>query len=461
LRKSFKPLKYRDNLKAFFKKYYTNLFIGKRTFVCLAICVSLFLFSFYLPSLGDLPYFALLLLIILVIADLVLLFRNSKGVFLRRDLPERLSNGDENDIRIYIENYYPFELKVGIIDEIPFQFQKRDLWFKTTLKSGSHQDIIYQLRPTKRGEYLFGEVRVYAQSPLALLSRRFNFCKEASVAVYPSFLQLRKYELMAISNRLSEIGIKKIRRIGQSLEFEQVKNYVQGDDYRTVNWKATARKGELMVNSYTDEKAQHVYCVIDKSRSMKMPFEGLSLLDYAINASLILSSVALLKEDKAGLITAAEKVATIVPADRRPAQLGKIMAALYKEKTRYLELNMEAVFSGVRNIMKQRSLIVFFSNFESMSALQRQMPYLNRIAKYHLLLVVFFENTELKSIIDTPATDVEGIYIKTIAEKFSYEKKLMVKELAKHGILSILTPPDKLTINVVNRYLAIKAQQKI
>jgi uncharacterized protein (DUF58 family) len=448
-------------LKEFFVKYYTNLFIGKRTFAGLGFCVFLFLFSFFLPWLGNLPYFVLALIVMLVVADFILLFRVKRGVFLRRDLPERLSNGDDNEIRIYIENYYSFELSIGVIDEIPFQFQKRDLWFTTQLNSGAHKDIIYKLRPTKRGEYVFGLVRVYASSPLRLISRRFNFCEETTVAVYPSFLQLRKYELMAISNRLTEIGIKKIRRIGHSLEFEQVKTYVQGDDYRTVNWKASARKGELMVNSYTDEKAQHVYCIIDKSRSMKMPFEGLSLLDYAINASLILSSVALLKEDKAGLITAAEKVATIIPADRRPAQLGKIMAALYKEKTRYLELNMEAVFTGVRNVMKQRSLIVFFSNFESMSALQRQLPYLNRVAKYHLLLVVFFENTELKSLTDTPANDVEGIYIKTIAEKFSYEKKLMVKELAKHGIQSILTPPDKLTISVVNRYLAIKAQQRI
>jgi len=448
-------------LKAFFRKYYTDLFIGKRTFIGLAVCVFLFLFSFFLPWLAELPYFVLLVLILVIVADFVLLFNTKKGVFVRRDLPERLSNGDDNEIRIYVENYYGFELNIGIIDEIPFQFQKRDLWFSAKLKAGAHKDIIYTLRPRKRGEYLFGAVRIYASSPLGLLTRRFNFSKETPVAVYPSFLQLRRYELMAISNRLTEIGIKKIRRIGHSLEFEQVKTYVQGDDYRTINWKATARKGDLMVNSYTDEKAQHVYCIIDKSRSMKMPFEGLSLLDYAINASLILSSVALLKEDKAGLITAAEKVATVVPADRRPAQLGKIMAALYKEKTRYLELNMEAVFSAVRSIMKQRSLIVFFSNFESMSALQRQLPYLNRMAKYHLLLVVFFENTELKSITDTPAVDVEGIYIKTIAEKFSFEKKLMVKELAKHGILSILTPPDKLTINVVNRYLAIKAQQKI
>lgn len=448
-------------MKHLIRKYYTDLFLGKRFFVATGLCVTLFLFSFFLPWLGDLPYICFCVFVLLVLLDLLLLYRTKRGVFVRRDLPERLSNGDDNELYIYVENFYSFAVRIGIIDEIPFQFQKRDLWFKSSLKAGMHKTITYTLRPVKRGEYLFGKIRLYVQSPLGLISRRFNFGEEDMVPVYPSFLQLRKYELMAISNRLNEIGIKKIRRLGHSMEFDQVRNYVQGDDYRTVNWKATARKGDLMVNSFTDEKAQHVYCVIDKSRTMKMPFEGLSLLDYAINASLVLLNVALVKEDKAGLITVAEQTASVVPADRRPAQLGKIMEVLYKEKTRYLELNMEALYSSVRTTLKQRSLVVFFTNFESMSALNRQLPFLKRIARFHLLLIVFFENTELRALTEKPVGNVEDIYIQTIAAKFAYEKKLMVKELAKHGILSMLTPPDQLTINVVNRYLAIKAQQKI
>nr|WP_316816994.1 DUF58 domain-containing protein [Pedobacter nyackensis] len=448
-------------MKAFFIKYYKDLFLGKRFFAGMGLCVSLFLFSFFLPWLGDLPYVVFWVFVLLVLIDGVLLYRAKRDVFLRRDVPERLSNGDENELKIYVENFYAFGIHIGIIDEIPFQFQKRDLWFKSNLKAGERKTITYTLRPTKRGEYVFGKIRLYVQSPLRLITRRFNFADEVTVPVYPSFLQLRKYELMAISNRLSEFGIKKIRRIGHSMEFDQVKSYVQGDDYRTVNWKATARKSELMVNSFTDEKSQHVYCIIDKSRSMKMPFEGLSLLDYAINASLVLSNVALVKQDKAGLMTIAEQIGTIVPADRRPTQLGRIMEVLYKEKTRYLELNMEALYTNVRGTLRQRSLVVLFTNFESMSALNRQLPFLKRMAKFHLLLVVFFENTELKAITEKPVQDVEDIYIQTIATKFAYEKKLMVRELAKHGILSILTPPDKLTINVVNRYLALKAQQKI
>ncbi|WP_295721372.1 DUF58 domain-containing protein [Mucilaginibacter sp.] len=448
-------------MKKIYGLFYTDLFLTNRLFAGLGACAVLFLLSFFFTWLGSIPELVFWLLLSLVLIDIVMLYKTRNGVFAKRHAPERLSNSDNNDLGVYIENWYSFNISAGIIDEIPFQFQKRDVWFKTNLKSHERKLINYVLRPTKRGEYEFGDIHVYAKSPLGFISRRYTFEQAETLPVYPSFLQMRKFELMAISNRLTDIGIKKIRRIGHSLEFEQVKSYVAGDDYRTINWKATARQGNLMVNSYTDEKSQHVYCVIDKSRAMKMPFDGLSLLDYAINASLVLSSVALIKEDKAGLITASEKIGAVIPADRKPAQLNKILEVLYKERTRYLETNMELLYSTVRNVIKQRSLVVFFTNYESMNALERQLPYLKRIAKFHLLLVVFFENTELKTLSEKPAKDVEGIYIKTIAEKFAYDKKLIVKELAKYGIQSILSPPQNLTINTINKYLELKAKQKI
>lgn len=448
-------------MKKFFSLFYQNLFLTNRLFTGLGCCVVLFMFAFFFPWLGIIPELAFYSLALLFGIDLYLLYNTSKGIFAKRHAPERLSNSDENDLGIYIENWYPFNIHVGIIDEVPFQFQRRDILFEAFLTPRQRKLINYALRPTKRGEYEFGDIRVYVKSPIGLIRRRYNFSQAETLPVYPSFLQMRKYELMAISNHLTDIGIKKIRRLGHSLEFEQVKNYVQGDDYRTINWKATARQGNLMVNSYTDEKSQHVYCIIEKSRAMKMPFDGLSLLDYAINATLVLSSVALIKEDKAGLITVAEKIGAVIPADRRPTQLNKILEVLYKEKTRYLETNMELLYSTVRSVIKQRSLVVFFTNYESMSALQRQLPFLKRIAKFHLLLVVFFENTELKKVSEKPAADVEGIYIKTIAEKFTYDKKLIVKELAKNNIQSILSTPQNLTINTINKYLELKARQRI
>ncbi|RZA03499.1 MAG: DUF58 domain-containing protein [Sphingobacteriaceae bacterium] len=448
-------------MKNIISNFYSNLFLTSRFFIALSCCVIFFLLSFFFPWLGVLPQLFLWAVVALVLIDTILLYRTTNGIFARRQAPERLSNNDDNELGIYIENRYSFNISAGIIDEIPFQFQKRDVWFKTELQSHQTKIIKYTLRPLKRGEYSFGQVRVYVRSALGLISRRYNFAQNQVLPVYPSFLQMRKYELMAISNRLNEMGVKKIRRLGHSLEFEQVKNYVTGDDYRSINWKATARQGNLMINSYTDERSQHVYCVIDKSRSMKMPFEGLSLLDYAINASLLLLNVALLKQDKAGLITVSEKKGSIVPADKKATQLNKILEVLYKEKTRYLETNMELMYSTIRQVMKQRSLVVFFTNYESLSALNRQLPYLKKIAKFHLLLVVFFENTELKKLNEQEAKDVEDIYIKTIAEKFAYDKELIAKELNRYGIQSILTTPQNLNVNTINRYLEIKAKQKI
>ncbi len=448
-------------MKKLFGLFYTNLFLTSRLWAALIGCNVCFMLGFFFEWLGIIPYVLLSVCLLLVLTDLLLLYRTTNGVFARRQAPERLSNGDDNELSIYIENFYPFTIQAGVIDEIPHQFQKRDVWFSTHLKSRQHKVLSYVLKPLKRGEYDFGLVRVFARSPLGLLSRRYNFKEAEVLPVYPSFLQMRHYELMAISNRLNEIGIKKIRRLGNSTEFEQIKNYVPGDDYRAINWKASARHGILMTNSYTDEKSQQVYCIIDKSRVMKMPFERLSLLDYAINASLVLSNVALLKEDKAGLITIAEKIGAVIPAERKPAHINKILEVLYKEKTRYLETNMEMLYTTVRRVIKQRSLVVFFTNYESLSSLQRHLPFLRKIAGFHLLLVVFFENTELKTLSQQPAADVEGIYIKTIAEKFAYDKKLIVKELAKHGIQSILTSPQNLTVSAVNRYLELKARQKI
>jgi uncharacterized protein (DUF58 family) len=390
-----------------------------------------------------------------------LLFTNKKGVFARRTHAERFSNGDDNPVRLDVENRYVFPISIKVVDEIPHQFQRRDVLFKDMINQGGKTVINYDLHPVKRGIYQFGTVNVFVSESIGLISRRYKFEQPADVPVYPSYIQMRKYQLMAISNRLSEVGVKKVRRLGHSMEFEQIKEYVQGDDYRTLNWKATARKGQLMVNNFTDEKSQQVYCVIDKGRVMKMPFEGLSLLDYAINASLVLSNVALTKQDKAGLVTFSERVGAFLLASKNATQMQSILDVLYGQKTRYLESDFEQLYIMLRRKVSQRSLVVLFTNFESLSGLRRQLPFLRKIAKHHLLLTVFFENTELKTLLETPAKTVEEVYTKTVAEKFAYEKRLIAKELQQHGILSILTPPEQLTVNTINKYLELKAKQAI
>ena len=439
-------------------KFIKPLYLRRRLFITLAAIACMFVISFFLPFISIIPILGLLAVVLAASVEYIMLFSRS-GVFARRFTGERFSNGDVNPVKIFLENKYPFPIHLGVIDELPHQFQKRDSWFSTTLVPGGEKEWEYSLKPVKRGEYEFGAINIYAFTTIGLIMRRYRFDEHKSVPVYPSFLQMRKYQLLAISNRLSEIGVKKIRRIGHSMEFEQIRDYVKGDDIRTINWKATARKNNLMVNSFTDEKSQQVYCLIDKSRSMRMPFDGMSLLDYAINASLVLSNTALIRQDKAGIISFAEDTAGIVPAARKQTQMNLIMDHLYRQKTRYLESDYEKLYATIRNKINQRSLLVLFTNFESLQALQRQTKFLRRIASQHLLMVVFFENTGLAEMINKPATNIEQIYTRTIAEKFAFEKKLIAKELQKHGIISVLTAPENLTIDTVNKYLEIKARQ--
>jgi uncharacterized protein (DUF58 family) len=445
-------------LKNGWRKYISSLYLSNKWHAAVSLCVVLFVVRFFIPWLGIIPYAALLALLVFAIADYFLLYRNN-GISAIRSHAERLSNGDDNPIYIHFENRYSYPVQLNVIDEIPHQFQKRDVNFYISLGGGEKKFLTYQLRPVKRGEYEFGYTRVYAASPIGLFRRRYNLGTPANVPVYPSYIQMRRYQLMAISNRLSEVGVKKIRSLGHSMEFEQIKEYVVGDDYRTINWKATARKSQLMVNNFTDEKSQQVYCIIDKSRVMKMPFEGLSLLDYSINASLVLSNVALLKQDKAGIISFAEKISSFLPADKKLSQMQSVLEVLYNQKTRYLESDFEKLYILVKRKITQRSLIVLFTNFESLSGMRRQLPYLRKIAADHLLVTVFFENTELDALLNDHAKNIKQVYTKAVAEKFASEKQQIVAELKQHGIMTILTPPKNLTVNTLNKYLEIKARQ--
>ena len=437
------------------------LFFSRRFYWTMVGITVLFILSYSIPVLFPISKLALLVFSLLVILDYFILFLGA-GLNMRRILPDTFSNGDANKVEIVIKNRYPFKARLNVIDEVPEQFQTRNFLQRVVLGGGTEEKIIYHLRPVERGEYQFRAINAFVKSPIGFVVRRVCIDANQMVKTLPSYLSLRQFELLAHSNNLAEAGTKKIRKIGASLEFEQIKEYVTGDDIRSINWKATARKGgQLMINNYTDERSQQVYCIIDKGRVMKMPFEGMTLLDYAINATLILSKVALIKQDRAGLLTFAEDVGHFLPASRNASQMGNILEILYNQQTNFRESSYEKLYALIRTRITQRSLIILFTNFESLSGLQRQLPYIRSIARNHLVVVVFFENTELRQLTESPADNIESLYIKTIAEKFVYEKKLIVKELRQHGIFTILTAPQNLTVDTVNKYLELKARQAI
>lgn len=369
-----------------------------------------------------------------------------------------LSLGDNNTIHITVKNLSTLLLHIELYDELPIQFQERNFSWKFSLSGGEEKTYHYEVLPTSRGEYHFGKINLHTCVFLKLVSRRIVVAEDQMVQVVPSIIQMKKYELMAFASISTFSGIKKIRKIGHSYEFEQIKNYTQGDDIRSINWKATSRRHSMMVNQYQDERSQQVYMIIDKSRNMHMPFNGLSLLDYAINSTLVLSNIALKKHDKTGLISFSHRIGTTLPAEKGNKQLKKILHALYAEKPQEKEGDYDLLYRAVKNVVKSRSLIMLYLNFESMYAMERALPILQKINRQHLLVVMIFENTELNSYTHKKVEFISDIYAQTIALKLLHEKKLIVSKLRKYGIQTILSKPEDLSINSVNKYLELKAK---
>jgi len=442
-------------------KFLKEFYLTSRFLLLTAIIVLLFFFGYFFDPLFFVAKLLLISFITVIFVETLILFTREKNIFAERVLSDRLSNGDDNEVKIILTNNYTFDINIKIIDELPFIFQIRDFEISSKVKQGNTKIFSYIIHPVKRGEYQFGYLNVFISTILNIVSRRLRFDQNKNVKVYPSYVQMRKYQIMAISDRLMEVGIKKVRKIGHSMEFEQIKDYVRGDDYRTINWKATARKRQLMVNHYIDERAQQIYSVIDMGRTMKMPFDKMSLLDYAINTSLVISNIALLKHDKAGIITFNSKVNSVLPAERNSVQMKKILDMLYKQETDFMESDYERLAGVVRTKIKQRSLLLLFTNFETANSLKRQLPYFKSLSRSHLLIVIFFFNVGLDELLYNKAKSLDEVYHKTIAEKFAYEKRVIQKELASFGIQSILTTPEKLSINTINKYLELKARAMI
>lgn len=438
-------------------RFIKQLYLNTPFFIGGGGLVLAFVLSFLFPLLLPISKGLFLVYLAVLIADLIILFYTG-SIIAERQTSNRFSNGDDNIIHLVLKSNYPLNVHAEILDELPFQLQDRNTSFNIILSPSEERSLDYVVHPVKRGVYSFGSTNVYVHTPLGFFRKRYSISGDKEVSVYPSFIQMRALEFMAISDRLQMPGIKKIRRLGHNMEFEVVKDYVSGDDVRTINWKATARRGHLMVNHYQDERSQQVYCLINKGRVMQMPFGGMSLLDYAINASLALSNIALHKYDKAGLITFQDTVSGYLPASRKKNQLNLLLEFLYNQKTAYRESDYTAVYSFVTERISQRSLLLLFTNFESIHTMRRILPLFARLNRHHLPVVIFFENTELSQVAEKPADTVKDIYYKIIAEKFMHEKRMMVKELRQRGIQAVLTKPEDLSVNTINKYLELKAR---
>jgi len=430
-------------------------------FAAFIAVISLYVMAFSIPSLEFVANVVLASLFGLTAIDILLIFSNSEPIEVQRKVNNRLNLGDENKVTITIKNKTVQPINFSLIEGYPVEMQVRATAFKGIIGANGTKEFHYQFVPKRRGEFFFEDVFVIIRSMFFLASRRVDVPLKEAVHVYPSVLQMKQYELQVFQQQKTSNGIKKIRRLGNNSDFEQIKNYVQGDELKTINWKATSRRNELMVNQYQEEKSQSIYCIIDKSRNMQMEFDELSMLDYSINSTLVFSNIALRKGDKAGLITYSDKIGTMLAADRSGGQMRRIQEALYNQKTQYKESNFELLYQSIRRTVRSRSLLVLFTNFETEFAMRRAMPYLRKLNQKHVLMVVFFQNSELQELAFQPSKTIHEVYQSAVAERMISIKTKIARELKQNGIQTVLTLPEELSINTINKYLELKAKGAI
>lgn len=438
-------------------KFFRSLFLTNRFFYAGLFIAFCYVIAFFLSPIYIIAKILTLVFIVSVIVEIFLVYIPKTSIEVLRNYPERLSNGDENELELFVTNHYQFPLNVRIIEEFPVQLQLRDFQFRKRFKSSQNTKFDFKIRPTERGSYKFGLTNVFI-SVFGLIEKKIKINEPISIACYPSYLQLKQFQLYSTAQLQNQFGMKRIRKIGTNTEFENIKNYTIGDEYRLINWKATAKTNRLMVNQFQEEKSQPVYSLIDLGRTMRMPFDGLKLLDYSINSSLVVANISLQKNEKAGLITFNKRIQDHVVADRKNHQMQWILEKLYNVQTDFLESDFGQLYAYIKRKLTQRSLLFIYTNFETIDGLERQLPYLKLIKKSHVVVLILFKNSELKKLNYQKAKTTTDIYDQTIAEKFNYDKELIINRLHQVGILTIYCEPQELSINLINKYLEIKAR---
>lgn len=438
-------------------KFIKSFYLNNRFFYACGVLIALFLISFTVEWLFIVAQSFIGVILLVSILDIYILYQNKSNFAIIRKVSNIASLHHKHKVEVSVKNRSKLKLYVKIIDEIPYQLEQRDFKIEHHIDAGKIKRSVYEILPLARGTYEFGNLNIFGSSTIGFISKREIFKLDQKIAVMPSVIQMREQELLAMRNLNFGTGENKTRYLGKSYEFDQLKSYVHGDDPRNINWKATSKSRNLMVNHFEDERSQQIYSVIDKGRNMKMPFDGLTLFDYAINATLAFSNIVLKKHDKAGVISFSEKIDSVVPAEWSVRQLNKIQFSLYAERYHYTEHNYELLAVRLRKLVPNRSMIFLYTNFDTLEAVERCLPSLKVINRLHRLVVIFFTNTELEAMGEKKANDVLEIYQHTIARKLISEKELIAKELNKQGITTILTAPNKLSANTINKYLELKS----
>ncbi len=401
-----------------------------------------------------------LMVVVLVAVDL-LMTPGPQQIEVERLHDTKLSLGAENLITVLLANRSQHQLRFTLRDEYPHPFLSDAVVITGELPGYDIFEAQYHVRPLQRGDYQFGDINLRYRSLLATFVRQARYPAQVQVKVYPNVLEVRKYDLLARKGLLFELGLRQARIYGVGTEFERLREYNTDDEFRRINWKATARRGKPIAAEYETERSQYVLSVIDTGRLMRPPIGDLAKLDYVINTALLLSYVASLKGDHIGMLTFADDVGTYLAPRRGKSQFYRMLETLYNVQFEPVEANYARALGYLSIKNKRRSLIVIFTDLVTLEAARPLIANLSRLAKRHLPLCVTISDPNITRFAGQPVRSSDDVYQRAMAEMLLDERKVMLDTLNRSGVLTLDVPADKLTVSVINAYLELKGRGRL
>ncbi len=381
------------------------------------------------------------------------------GVLRRHE--RRLSLGGQNLVSVDVSNAAPRALTFTLRDTPPPDCVASSDFLSGAVAPGATATVQYTLMPRRRGDHGFGDVTLRWQSPIGLVRRQATFPAIASARVYPNLLEIRKYDLLARRGRLLEAGLRPSRRFGSGTEFESLREYQPDDDYRRINWKATARRGRPMTTEFETERSQNVVAVLDTGRLMATEVHGLTKLDRALNTSLLLAYVAALRGDRVGLLAFSDRVTAYVPPRRGRRTFHTMLETLYNLEPDAVEPDFDRAFGFLAGRQLRRSLVVLFTDLADRDTSSGLVAHLARLARQHLVVCVTLGDPVLLDLAHTTPAQTAAVYERVVAARLLEERAEVLAALGHRGAVTLDVAADRLTVAVVNKYLELKARTRI
>jgi uncharacterized protein (DUF58 family) len=373
-----------------------------------------------------------------------------------RQVEPQLSLGAENPVRVVVRNPYSWSWRITVRDEPP-EGVPNDFADTTFDVSPEKRSVVtYRLTPHQRGDIQFGDLWIRVVGKLGLIARQHRIPAADHIKVYPNLIEAAKFTLMARRGRLQQMGIRAARLVGTGSEFESLREYQRDDEYRRIDWKATARRGKLISRQYEVERSQNVVLVIDVGRTMMAEIDGIAKLDYAVNAALLLAYVASLTDDKVGLLVFADTVQTWIPPAKGRGQVYRILDALYNAEARRSEPDYRGAFAYLKSRWRRRSLMVCFTDLWDPDSSRQTMAELASLQPRHLVACVTLMDTKVLRRAQAPLKSVDDLYEQGVALQVLDDRGRATSELQRRGVLVVDSPADKLSAALVNRYLEVK-----